>query len=76
MKVKIYTTPTCPYCRMTKEYLNAKGVKYENVDVSASKENAQEMIDRSNQMGVPVIDVGGKLIIGFDKAELDKLFAK
>ncbi len=76
MKVKIYTTPTCPYCRMTKEYLNTKGVKYENVDVSASKENAQEMIDRSNQMGVPVIDVDGKLIIGFDKAELDKLFAK
>jgi glutaredoxin len=61
---------------MTKEYLNAKGVKYENVDVSASKENAQEMIDRSNQMGVPVIDVDGKLIIGFDKAELDKLLAK
>ncbi len=76
MKVKIYTTPTCPYCRMTKEYLNAKGVKYENVDVSASKENAQEMIDRSNQMGVPVIDVDGKLIVGFDKAELDKLLGK
>jgi glutaredoxin 3 len=73
MKVKIYSTPTCPYCRMAKEYLKEKKVAFEDLNVAADKAKAQEMIDRSGQMGVPVIDVGGKLIVGFDKEELEKL---
>lgn len=75
MKVKIYSTPTCPYCRMTKEYLKEKKIAFEDVNVAADKAKAQEMIDRSGQMGVPVVDIDGKLIIGFDKEELEKVFA-
>ena len=67
MKVKVYTTTTCPYCKMQKDYLDSKGVKYENFFVDQDPDKAQEMMDESGQMGVPVIDIDGKLIIGFDE---------
>lgn len=70
-KVQIYTTPTCPFCHQAKEYLDSKKIKYTNFDVSEPK-NAQAMIDKSGQMGVPVIDIEGKIIVGFDKAAIDK----
>ena len=72
-KVKIYSTPTCPYCKLAKEFMTEKGVEYENVDVSTDQEGAQEMIKKSGQMGVPVIDVDGKIVVGFDKEQLGKL---
>ncbi|MFC2162190.1 glutaredoxin family protein [Candidatus Altiarchaeota archaeon] len=65
--IKVYSTPTCPYCKMAKAFLDEKGVKYEDIDVAADREAAQEMIKKSGQMGVPVIDLKGKIIIGFDK---------
>jgi glutaredoxin-like YruB-family protein len=68
--VTVYTTPTCPYCKMTKEFLREKNVEYTEIDVSADQAKAKEMIDKSGQMGVPVIDVDGKIIVGFDKKEL------
>lgn len=73
MNVTIYSTPTCPYCRMAKGYLAGKGVTYTDVNVAESKEKAQEMITKSGQMGVPVIDIDGKIVVGFDKEQLDKL---
>jgi len=76
MEIMIYTTPTCPYCRMAKEYLDKKGVKYTNMDVAGSREKAQEMIKKSGQMGVPVIEVDGNIIIGFDQEALDKALGK
>lgn len=76
MKIKIYSTPTCPYCNMAKDYLKKKGVDFEDIDVSASRDSAQEMIDLSGQMGVPVIALDEKVIIGFDKEELDKALSK
>ena len=70
-KILIYTTTTCPFCHQVKEYLDSKNITYADIDVSDSK-NAQAMIDKSGQMGVPVVDIEGKIIIGFDKAAIDK----
>lgn len=71
-KVTIYSTPTCPYCKMAKDYMKEKGVAFTDVDVSADEKAAEEMIKKSGQMGVPVIDVEGRIIVGFDRDELKK----
>lgn len=70
--VKIYSMPTCPYCHMAKDYLKAKGVKFEDIDVSADHEAANEMIKKSGFTGVPQIEIKGKVIIGFDRQALEK----
>ncbi|MBI5176583.1 glutathione S-transferase N-terminal domain-containing protein [Candidatus Micrarchaeota archaeon] len=74
-KVKIYTTPTCVYCRMAKQYFKEHGVAYSEVDVAADTNAAEEMIERSGQMGVPVIDIDGKLIVGFDRPAIEQALA-
>lgn len=75
-KVVIYSTPTCPICKRAKEYLSKKGVSYQDINVAADKEAAREMIHKSGQMGVPVIFVDDKMMIGFNQAKLDELLAK
>jgi glutaredoxin-like YruB-family protein len=70
-KVIVYTTPTCVFCKNVKGYLEDKGIAYESIDVLADADKAQEMIDKSGQMGVPVTDYKGTIIVGFDKAKLD-----
>lgn len=72
-KVTIYSTPTCPYCKLAKKFLDERKVPYTDIDVAADQAKAQEMIQKSGQMGVPVIDVDGRIIVGFDQAELAKL---
>jgi glutaredoxin-like YruB-family protein len=72
-KVKIYTTPACPFCLMTKKYLKEKGAEFEEIDVSKDEKAAQEMIKKSGQMGVPVIEIDGQIVIGFDKEKIEKL---
>ena len=74
-KVILYTTPTCVFCGAVKEYFADKKVDYELVDLAADRDRIQEMVDKSGQMGVPVIDAGGEIVVGFDKAKLDKIFA-
>ena len=71
-KVKIYSTPTCPFCIRAKQFLKENTVSFEDLDVSMNHEVAQEMIKRSGQMGVPVIDIEGELIVGFDKDKIKK----
>lgn len=71
-KVKVYSTPTCPYCHAAKEYLKENGVAYKDIDVSKDQDAAQEMIEKSGQMGVPVLDINGTIIVGFDKAAIKK----
>ena len=71
-KISVYSTPTCPYCHQLKDYLQEKGLKFTDFDVAADSTKAQEMIDKSGQMGVPVVDIEGKIIVGFDKAAIDK----
>ncbi len=70
--VTIYSTPTCPYCKMAKQYMTENNVAFKDVDVSEDAKAAEEMIRKSGQMGVPVIDVDGQIIIGFDKPALKK----
>lgn len=71
-KVKVYSTPTCPFCIRAKQFLKDNNIFFEDVDVSANQEAIKEMVQRSGQMGVPVIDIEGQLIVGFDKAEIKK----
>jgi len=72
-KVQIYTTPTCVYCGMAKKFFGEKGVKYEEYNVASDMEKRKEMIERTGQMGVPVIMVGDDVIIGFNQAKLEEL---
>ena len=70
MTVKVYSTPICAYCIQLKEFLKQKGIEFEEVDISIDNQAAQEMIEKSGQMGVPVAEIDGKIIIGFKKDKL------
>jgi len=72
-EIKIYTTPSCPYCWAAKEYLRERGFDFVEIDVSQDERAAMEMIEKSGQMGVPVIEIDGEIVIGFDKEKIDKL---
>ena len=72
-KVTIYTTPTCVYCKMAKKYFQEHGVAYEEKDVAGDLKAREEMIQKTEQMGVPVIDVDGEIVIGFDEERLAEL---
>lgn len=74
-KVSIYSTPTCTYCAMAKAFFKEKGIQYEEFDVATDTLKRQEMIERSGQMGVPVIDIDGQLMVGFSKEKLEELLA-
>lgn len=73
MSVKVYSTPSCIYCNMVKKYLETKHVPYENIDVSEDMASAAELVEKSGQRGVPVIDFDGTIIVGFDKNRIDSL---
>lgn len=72
-QITIYSTPACVYCRMTKDFLKEKNIPYTDYNVAEDAEKRNEMIQKSGQMGVPVIDINGELIVGFDKARISKL---
>ena len=74
-KVTIYSTPTCPYCKRAKDYLTQKGIAFTDYNVAEDREKAKEMIEKSKQMGVPVIVVGDDIIIGFNQKKLDSLLS-
>ena len=74
-QIVIYSTPTCPYCKRAKDYLSQKGITYIDHNVAEDRKIAEEMIQKSGQMSVPVIIVDGEIIVGFDQAQLDKLLA-
>lgn len=75
-KVVIYSTPTCPICKRAKQYFTNQGIPYQEIDVAADREAAREMIDKSGQMGVPVIIVDSELMVGFNQGKFDALMAK
>ena len=70
--VLIYTTKTCVYCKAVKEFFQENDVKYKEIDVGSNQKLAQEMIQKSGQLGVPVIDIDGEIIVGFNKPALKK----
>lgn len=72
-KVLVFSTPTCSFCNLAKKYFREKGVKFTDIDVSRDQSAARDMVRRSGQMGVPVIDIGGRIIVGFDKPRINSL---
>lgn len=70
-EVKVYSTPTCPYCIKLKEYLKQKSIDFANIDVSLDKSSLEEMVKLTGQMGVPVVTIDGNVIVGFDKTKID-----
>lgn len=72
-RVILFTTPTCSYCRTAKRYLRQQQVPFKDVDVSRDSAAARDMVRRSGQQGVPVLDIGGKVVVGFDQPKIDRL---
>jgi glutaredoxin-like YruB-family protein len=72
MVVVVYSTPSCPYCKMAKDFLLKHNIPFKDINVAVDRIAALEMIRKSGQMGVPVIDIDGKIIVGFDKEEIKK----
>lgn len=71
--IKVYTTNTCPWCTKVKNYLRSNNVNYEEVNVGLNRGAAMEMVTKSGQMGVPVLDINGSIVVGFDKNKIDSL---
>lgn len=72
MLVKVYSTPTCPYCLRLKKYLEDEAVPFENIDVSLDETGLREMVSLSGQMGVPVVVIDGEVIVGFDQPKISQ----
>ncbi|MFA5935078.1 MAG: glutaredoxin family protein [Candidatus Paceibacterota bacterium] len=72
-KVIVYSTPSCPYCVYAKDYFKENNVPFEDIDVSRDREKAQEMVTKSGQMGVPVIDIDGNILVGFQPEAFEQL---
>lgn len=70
-QVKVYTTPTCSWCQAVKDYLKSRQVEFEEVDVSTDMEQARQLVEKTGQYGVPVIDIDGEYIVGFDRDEIN-----
>jgi len=75
-KIIVYSTPSCPFCVMAKDYLKKEGVAFEDIDVSKDHAKAHEMIEKSGQMGVPVLDIGGVIIVGFNRPKIEESIKK
>lgn len=71
--VTVYSTPTCPYCRQVKDYLAQKGIAFTDHNVASDLEARNSMVQKSGQLGVPVIEVDGQVVIGFNRAKIDEL---
>jgi glutaredoxin-like YruB-family protein len=66
-QVKVYSTPTCPWCKRTKQFLDENKIPYQNFDVASDKDARDEMISKTSQLGVPVVDIDGDISVGFDE---------
>jgi len=76
MTIKIYTTPTCPYCQLAKDFFKEKNLEFEEINVASDLEALKEMVYKSSQMGVPVIDIDGEIFVGFDQPALENYLKK
>ncbi len=70
--IKIYTTPVCVYCKMAKDFFKKNNVAFEELDVTTDDNLVDEMVAKSHQMGVPVIDIDGEIFVGFNRGEIEK----
>ena len=71
--VKVYSNSTCPYCVTLKEFFKEHNIEFEDIDVSQDEKARDEMVEKSGQMGVPVIDINGEIVVGFDKEKISQL---
>lgn len=71
-KITVYSTPTCPWCKLLKDFLDEKKVEYTDKDISQDQQAATEMFEKTEQRAVPVADIDGTIIIGFDKQQIEK----
>jgi glutaredoxin-like YruB-family protein len=76
MQIKIYSTPTCPWCVLTKNYFKSNQIEFEDINVAIDPLKAQEMVKLSGQMGVPVIKIDDEVLIGFDQKRIEKILDK
>lgn len=74
--IKVYTTESCPWCIKTKQYLNSKNINFEELNVQTDMAAREEMMNKTKQLGVPVLDIDGTVIIGFDRAAIDAALSK
>jgi len=72
-RIKVYSTPTCPYCVTLKQYLKEHDIEFEDIDVASDEKARNEMVEKSGQMGVPVVDIDGQIVIGFDREKIKDL---
>jgi glutaredoxin 3 len=72
-RVRVFTTPTCPWCKLAKVYLRRRKVAFHEVDVSRDAAAARDLVERTGQMGVPVIEIDGTAVVGFDRRQIDRL---
>jgi len=73
MTVKVYTTPTCPYCYTLKEFLKEHNIEFEDIDISKDEKVKDDIIKRSGAIGAPIIEVDGEIVVGFDRGKIVKL---
>jgi len=71
--IKIYSTPSCPYCHLAKDFFQQNNIEFEDFNVAENEKALQEMVSKSGQMGVPVIDIDGEIIVGFNRAEIERI---
>ncbi len=74
--ITMYTTPTCGFCHMAKEYLKSKKIDFVSKDITADAEAYKEVLDKSGQLGVPVLDIDGSIVVGFDRPKIDAALKK
>lgn len=72
MRIKIYTTPTCPYCQLAKDFFEKKNLDFEEIDVSQDQKALEEMVKKTRQMAVPVIEIDEEIFIGFNPREIEE----
>jgi glutaredoxin-like YruB-family protein len=72
-KIKVYSTPSCPYCFALKEFLKEKGIDFEEIDISSNEKAREEIIEKTGQTTVPVVEIDGEIVVGFDKEKIEKL---
>lgn len=72
MNIKIYSTPSCPYCKLAKDFMSEKKIEFKEIDVASDPTSANEMVKVSGQMGVPVIDIDGQIIVGWNKDAIEE----
>ncbi len=71
--VKVFSAPSCPYCFTLKEFLKKHNIEFEDIDVSKDEKAREEMIHKTGQMGVPVVEIDGEIVVGFDKEKISKI---